>query len=68
MTRPALPYDYACFADSTSFEQEIFKIGYCILGNCTSDKYFLSTVRARNLKEYRWTKLPSFLFGVLTFV
>ena len=22
---------------------------------------------ARNLKEYRWTKLPSFLFGVLTF-
>ena len=23
-TRTALPYNYACFADGTSFEQEIF--------------------------------------------
>ena len=26
-----------------------------------------SIYRARNLKEYRWMKLPSFHFGVLTF-
>ena len=25
----------------TPFVQKIFKIGYCIRGNCTSDKYFL---------------------------
>ena len=28
--RPALPYDYTFFADSNTFEYEIFKIGYCI--------------------------------------
>ena len=37
--RPALPFDYTCFADGTPFE-EIFRIGYCIRGICTSDKYF----------------------------
>ena len=29
--------DYTCFADGS----EIFRIGYCIRGYCTSDKYFL---------------------------
>ena len=41
LTRFALPYDYTCFADDTPFVKEIFRIGYCIRGNCTSDKYFL---------------------------
>jgi len=38
LTRPALPYDYAFFADGTPFVKEIFRIGYFIRGNCTSDK------------------------------
>jgi len=25
MTRPALPYDYTCFADGTAFDLEIFR-------------------------------------------
>ena len=41
MTRPALRYDFTCFSGSTPFEKEIFRIGYCIRGICTSDKYFL---------------------------
>ena len=49
-TRPALPYDYTCFADGTPFVKEIFRIGYYIRGNCKSDKYFL----------YKWsTRLQS---------
>ena len=40
-TWPALQYDYAFFADGTPFAKEIFRIGYYIRGNCTSDKYFL---------------------------
>ena len=41
LTRPAPPYDYTCFADGTPFGYEIFRKGYCIRGNCTSDKYVL---------------------------
>ena len=42
MTQPALSYHYACFEDGTTFVYEIFRIiGYCVRGNCTSDKYFL---------------------------
>ena len=48
--RLALPYDYTRFADGTTLVYEIFRIGYCILSNCTSDKYFL----------YKWsTRLQS---------
>ena len=39
LTLPALPYDYACL--------QIFRIVYCIRGNCTSDRYFL----------YKWSTL-----------
>ena len=35
LTRPALPYDYTCFAYGTPFVYAIFRIGYCIRGNCT---------------------------------
>ena len=41
MTRPALPYDYTCFADGTPFEDELFRQGYCIRGICTENQYFL---------------------------
>jgi len=40
LTRPTLPYDYTCFADGTSFVLELFRIGYCKRGYCTSEKYF----------------------------
>ena len=33
--------DITCFADGYFIFIKIFKIGYCICGNCTSDKYFL---------------------------
>ena len=32
MTRPALPYDYTCYADGTSVVSEILRLGYCIHG------------------------------------
>ena len=37
---------------------------YYALGTCV---YNWDDTAGRNLKEYRWTKLPSFLFGVLKF-
>ena len=30
LTRPAIPYDYTCFADGTPFVSEVFRIGYYI--------------------------------------
>ena len=47
LTRPALPYDYTCFADGTSEYSEMFRMGYCIRGNCISDKYFLYKLKYR---------------------
>ena len=38
-----LPCDDTCFADGYSICIEIIRIGYCIRGNCTLDKYFLFT-------------------------
>ena len=54
LTQFALPYDYTCFAEGTpAFVYEIFRIGYFIRGNCTSDKYFF----------YKWCTLLQSMYN-----
>ena len=52
-----IPYDYTCFADDTSFVYEIFRIGYCIRGNCNIRQIFL------NQMEYRLQSMYNHMVG-----
>ena len=67
MTRPALPNDYTCFADDTSFEYEI---GYCIRAvfvHQTNISYLNGVPSAKqyNLMVWRAASIVSPFYSIL---